>query len=104
MIKRFNAVSLDGVISKIKVQPENLDNAIKDHFAHDDGMDTYVELNEANIANARIVFDETIARMNCKPLTSAADSGGRINPKRRRTRRTRKTRRTRGTRRTRRIS
>jgi hypothetical protein len=69
-------------------------------------MDTYVELNEANIANARIVFDETIARMNCKPLTSAADSGGRINPKRRKIRRTRRRtrRRTMTTRRIRRIS
>lgn len=69
MIKRFNAVSLEGDISKFTISPEKLDKVIKDYFhQHNDSMETMVELNEENIANATTVFHETIKRMNCKPL------------------------------------
>jgi hypothetical protein len=69
MIKRFNAVSLEGNISNRTVEPKNLDQVVKDSFhQQDDRMKTMVELNEENIANATTVFHETIERMNCDPL------------------------------------
>jgi hypothetical protein len=69
MIKHFNAVSQEGDISNITVEPKNLDQVVKDYFhQHDDRMETMVELNEENIANATTVFHETIPRMNCRPL------------------------------------
>ena len=69
MIKRFNAVSLEGNISNRTVEPKNLDQVVKDSFhQQDDRMETMVELNEENIANATTVFHETIERMNCDPL------------------------------------
>ena len=103
MIKRFNAVAREGSINK---DTPNIDEIIKSFFVDACGMETHVELNDANIANATRVFHETIQRMNCGPLAAAgADSGGRINPKRRKIRRTRRrTMTTRRTRRTRRIS
>ena len=107
MIKRFNAVSEGGDISKSEISPDKLDKVIKDYFEHRGSMESYVDLNEVNIANATAVFHETIQRMNCGPLAVAgADSGGRINPKRRKIRRTRRRtrRRTMTTRRIRRIS
>ena len=107
MIKRFNAVSEGGDISKSAISPDKLDKVIKDYFKHRGSMESYVDLNEANIANATAVFHETIQRMNCGPLAVAgADSGGRINPKRRKIRRTRRRtrRRTMTTRMIRRIS
>lgn len=65
MIKRFNAVSRTG-LSKDTPQ---IDEMIKTVFSQPPfGMETYVELNEVNIANAARVFDETIKRMNCGPL------------------------------------
>ena len=107
MIKRFNAVSEGGDISKSAISPDKLDKVIKDYFDHNGVIETHVDLNEVNIANATAVFHETIQRMNCGPLAVAgADSGGRINPKRRKIRRTRRRtrRRTMTTRRIRRIS
>jgi len=68
MIKRFNAVPRNGDISSKTVAPEKLDKVIKEHFDHVGGMETCVELNEENIANATSVFHETIPRMNCDPL------------------------------------
>jgi len=68
MIKRFNAVLRDGDISNRTVQPENLDQVVKDYIHEHAFMQTCVELNEDNIANATAVFHETIKRMNCDPL------------------------------------
>ena len=88
MIKRFNAVSEGGDLSK---DTPEIDKIINDYFEHRGSMESYVDLNEVNIANATAVFHETIQRMNCRPLAVAgADSGGRINPKRRKIRRTRR--------------
>ena len=90
MIKRFNAVSLEGDISKFTISPEKLDKVIKDYFhQHNDSMETMVELNEENIANATTVFHETIPRMNCKPLDLRSFSVRRrksASPSRRKTR------------------
>jgi hypothetical protein len=66
MIKRFNAVSEGGDISK---DTPEIDKIINDYFEHRGGMESYVELNEANIANATRVFHETIQRMNCGPIS-----------------------------------
>ena len=68
MIKRFNAVPRNGDISSKTVLPEKLDKVIKECFDHVGGMETCVELNEENIANATTVFHKTIERMNCGPL------------------------------------
>jgi len=68
MIKRFNAVLRNGDISSKTVAPEKLDKVIKDYFDHNAGMETCVELNAENIANAMTVFHKTIERMNCDPL------------------------------------
>ena len=69
MIKHFNAVSQEGDISNRTVEPKNLDQVVKDYFhQHNDSMETMVELNEENIANATTVFHDTIQRMNCRPL------------------------------------
>jgi hypothetical protein len=69
MIKHFNAVSQEGDISNRTVEPKNLDQVVKDSFYQQNGrMETMVELNEENIANATTVFHETIPRMNCDPL------------------------------------
>jgi len=68
MIKRFNAVPRNGDISSKTVPPEKLDKVIKEHFDHVGGMETCVELNEENIANATDVFHKTIERMNCGSL------------------------------------
>jgi len=68
MIKRFNAVPRNGDISSKTVAPEKLDKVIKEYFDHMGGMETCVELNEENIANATSVFHKTIPRMNCDPL------------------------------------
>jgi len=65
MIKRFNAVSEGGDLSK---DTPDIDKKIKDYYDHRDGMTTHVELNDVNIANASTVFHETIPRMNCTPL------------------------------------
>jgi hypothetical protein len=76
MIKYFNAVvtKYEGedeglIISKSTVAPENLDKTISDYFENG-GMETSVELNPENIANATAVFHETIKhdRFNCNPL------------------------------------
>jgi hypothetical protein len=74
MIKRFNAVSQEGDISKSAISPEKLDKVINDYFDHHGGIETYVELNEVNIANATAVFHETIPRMNCNPLHRPSSS------------------------------
>ena len=74
MIKRFNAVSEGGDISSKTVPPEKLDKVIKDYYEHRGGMETHVELNEENIANATTVFHETIPRMNCNPLNRPSSS------------------------------
>ena len=74
MIKRFNAVSEGGDISSKTVPPEKLDKVIKDYYEHRGGMETHVELNEENIANATTVFHETIPRMNCNPLHRPSSS------------------------------
>ena len=63
MIKRFNAVLRNGDISSKTVPPEQLDKVINEYFAHHEGMETCVELNEENIANATTVFHKTIDRM-----------------------------------------
>ncbi len=76
MIKLFNAVLRNGDISSKTVAPEKLDKVITDYFAHNGGMETCVELNEENIANATTVFHETIKRMNCGPLVDASAKGG----------------------------
>jgi len=68
MIKRFNAVLRDGDISNRTVQPEDLNQVVKDYIRQHAFMQTCVELNEINITNATAVFHETIKRMNCKPL------------------------------------
>ena len=76
MIKRFNAVPRNGDISSKTVPPEKLDKVIKEYFDHVGGMETCIELNEENIANATTVFHETIERMNCGPLVDASAKGG----------------------------
>jgi hypothetical protein len=76
MIKRFNAVPRNGTISSKTVPPETLAKVIKEYFDHMGGMETCVELNEENIANATTVFHETIQRMNCGPLVDASAKGG----------------------------
>ena len=69
MIKRFNAVSQEGDISNRTVEPKNLDQVVKDSFHQQNNkMETMVELNEENIANATTVFHDTLERMNCDPL------------------------------------
>ena len=71
MIKHFNAVSQEGDISNRTVEPKNLDQVVKDSFYQQNGrMETMVELNEENIANATTVFHDTLEseRMNCDPL------------------------------------
>jgi hypothetical protein len=102
MIKRFNAVSEGGDISKSAISPDKLDKVIKDYFDHNGGIETHVVLNDVNTANATAVFHETIQRMNCTPL-----SGGfkrtrkprktRKPMKQRKPRKTRKTRKPRNT-------
>lgn len=94
MIKRFNAVSEGGDLSK---DTPKIDKIINDYYEHRGGMETHVELNEENIANATTVFHETITRMNCTPL-----AGGRTRKprKQRKTRRQRKTRKSKKTRKT----
>jgi hypothetical protein len=97
MINHFNAVS---VRESININKDTLDlvKALKEYFRDKFVMDTRVELNEENIANATTVFDKTIRMMNCGPPTHAhtpatsADSGGRINPKKRKIRKTRQSR------------
>ena len=97
MIKRFNAVSEGGDIGKSVIHPDKLDKVIKDYFSHNGGIETHLELNEANTANATEVFHETIERMNCKPLESLEPLAGGL----KRTSRNRKTRKARKTRKTR---
>jgi hypothetical protein len=100
MIKRFNAVSEGGDIGKSTISPDKLDKVIKDYFHHNGGIETHVELNDVNTANATAVFHETIQRMNCTPL--AAPAGGKRKPKKTRkpknTRKTMKTRKPKNTR------
>ena len=96
MINHFNAVSVREGININKDTP-HLGEALRAHFRDKILMDTRVELNDVNTANATRVFHETIQRMNCG--AAGADSGGGRNPKRRMTRRTRRTRMTRMTRR-----
>ena len=89
MIKRFNAVSEGGdIIGKSAIPPDKLDKVIKDYFDQNGGMDTHVELNDVNTANALTVFHETIQRMNCTPLSG----GFKRTKKTRQPRRTRKPR------------
>jgi hypothetical protein len=97
MIKRFNAVSEGGDIGKSAIPPDKLDKVIKDYFDHNGGIETHVELNDVNTANATAVFHETIARMNCTPLSG----GFKRTRKTRKTRKPRKQRKQRKTRKTR---
>ena len=85
MIKRFNACAtfifpdtsrVD--ISKTSIKPEKLDKTIKEYFDYYGGMQTHVDLNEENIANATSVFHETIQRMNCEPLAGGMKRTKRI--------------------------
>ena len=99
MIKRFNAVSEGGDISKSAISPDKLDKVIKDYFDHNGGIETHVVLNDVNIANATAVFHETIQRMNCGPLSGGTKRTRKSN-KQRKTRKTMKTRKTRKTRKT----
>ena len=94
MIKRFNAVSEGGDISK---DTPKIDKIIKDYFEHRGGMETHVELNEENIANATTVFHETIPRMNCNPLAGGRTRKLRKPRKQRKTSKSKKTKKTRKT-------
>lgn len=85
MIKRFNAVSEGGDLSK---DMPKIDKIIKEYFEHHGSMETHVELNEDNTANATTVFHDTIPRMNCKPLAG----GLKRTRKQRKPRKTRKQR------------
>lgn len=76
MIKRFNAIAEEGDISKNTISADKLDKVIKDYFSHRGNMETYVELNDENIAHATTVFNETIQRMNCEPLQQPGGQGG----------------------------
>lgn len=97
MIKRFNAVSEGGDISK---DTPKIDKIIKDYFEHRGGMETHVELNEENIANATTVFHETIPRMNCNPLAGGRTRKLRKPRKQRKTSKSKKTKKTKKTRKT----
>ena len=76
MIKRFNAITEEGDISKKTISPDKLDKVINDYFSHRGSMETYVELNDENIAHATDVFHETVQRMNCEPLQQTGGHGG----------------------------
>ena len=67
MIKRFNATRPDKTAIRYKTLDE-LNKIIEDDFHVHGGMETWVELNEENIANATTVFHETIQRIKCHPL------------------------------------
>lgn len=94
MIKRFNACTPGGDISKTAIDPKKLDKTIHDYFSHNQGMETMVELNEDNIANATTVFHETIGRMDCS-LQGGMKRNHKTKP--RKTRKTKKTKKTRKT-------
>jgi hypothetical protein len=68
MITLFNATRLDKTAYEYKTLDE-LNKIIEADFSVHGGMETCVELNEENIARATSVFHETIARMNCTPLS-----------------------------------
>ena len=86
MIKRFNAVSQEGDISKFTISPEKFDKVIKDYFhQHDDKMETMVELNEENIANATTVFRKTIEKINCRSVSVRRHRSASPSPSRRKT-------------------
>jgi hypothetical protein len=97
MIKRFNAVSEGGDLSK---DTPKIDKIINDYYEHSGSMETHVELNEENIANATTVFHETITRMNCTPLAGGRTRKPMKQRKQRKTRRQRKTRKSKKTRKT----
>lgn len=63
MIKYFNAVLRNGTISSKTVPHENLEQVVKDYIRQHALMETCVELNEENIANATDVFHKTIEKI-----------------------------------------
>jgi hypothetical protein len=64
MIKWFNAVS-----NRVAILPsDQLYDTLASYFTTNARLETHVDLNEVNTANATRVFHETIPRMNCKPL------------------------------------
>lgn len=93
MITRFNATRLDKTAIRYKTLDE-LNTIINDYFEHSGCMETHVELNEENIANATTVFHETITRMNCTPLAGGRTRKPRKPMKQRKQRKTKKTRKT----------
>lgn len=70
MIKWFNAVS----VSNQTVPPDQLYDTLARYFTTNARLETHVDLNEVNTANATRVFYETIKRMNCKPLHRRSSS------------------------------
>ena len=90
MIKRFNAITEEGDISKNTISPDKLDRVINDYFSHRGSMETYVELNDENIAHATAVFHETVQRMNCEPLQQPGGQGGSKKTKKNRTKKGKK--------------
>ena len=97
MLKWFNAMKLNAVNQRVRMPHDDLFNTLTRYFQTNQRMETHVELNDVNTANALTVFHETIQRMNCTPL-----SGGfkrtrkqRKPKKQRKQRKTRKTRKTR---------
>jgi hypothetical protein len=66
MIKWFNAVS-----DRVTILPPDHDrlyDTLASYFTTNARLETHVDLNEVNTANATRVFHETIKRMNCNPL------------------------------------
>ena len=69
MLKWFNAMKINARNQRVRMpHDDDLFNTLTRYFQTHQKMETHVELNEANTANAMKVFHETIARMKCKSL------------------------------------
>jgi len=70
MIKWFNAVS-----GRVTILPhDQLYDTLASYFTTNARLETHVDLNEVNTANATTVFHHTIQRMNCNPLPRRSSS------------------------------
>jgi len=74
MLKWFNAMKINAMNQRVQMPHDDLFNTLERYFQTNKRMETHVVLNDANIANASRVFHETIARMNCKPLSRRSSS------------------------------
>lgn len=70
MLKWFNAMKINAMNQRVRMpHDDDLFNTLARYFQTNQRMETHVELNDVNIANATRVFHETIQRMNCGPLS-----------------------------------